>query len=94
MTTTLTPHQTYRAEVIELRAMNEWSTYSAAQRVAFEVLATVPDDAEALRLIARRLRSVVLDAAAMESNRREAAATLATVRHEIAAYFVAERHNF
>ena len=94
MTTTLTPHQTYRAEVIELRAMNEWSTYSAAQRIALEVLATVPDDAKALQLIARRLRSVVLDAAAMESNRREAAATLATVRHEIASYFVAERHNF
>ena len=94
MTTTLTGHQAYRAEVIELRAMNEWSTYSDAMRIARDVFAVEPDDAEAERLIAPRLHDVVLTAAAMESNRREAAATIAAVRESIAGYFVAERRYF
>jgi len=93
MAKTLTNHQTWRAEVIELRLMNDYGLYHEAYDIAIEVLKAEHDDAAALTRIAKRLGGTVRRASNLESSRIEASATLAVVRHEVAAYFVAERAN-
>lgn len=90
----LTEHQSWRAKVIELRLMNEWGLYSEAMEIAREVWALDLDENEMIKRLSRRLRRVVDLAAALESNRHEAAATLAAVRREVAEYFVTERRHF
>ena len=93
MAKTLNNHQTWRAEVIELRLMNEEHLYREAYDIAIQVLEAEHDDAAALTRIAKRLGGTVRRASSLESNRIEASVTLAAVRHEVAAYFVAERAN-
>ena len=93
MAKTLNNYQTWRAEVIELRLMNEEHLYREAYDIAIQVLKDEHDDAAALSRIAKRLGGTVRRASNLESNRIEASATLAAVRHEVAAYFVAERAN-
>ena len=90
----LTNHQSWRAQVIELRLMNEYFLYAEAERIALEVFAIESDDDAAYRRIVLRLGGVVRLASNLESSRVEASVTLAAVRHEVASYFVAERRHF
>ena len=90
----LTEHQSWRAEVIELRLMNEWNLYSEAMEIASGVWALDLDENEMIERLSLRLRGVVGFAAALESNRREAAATRAAVCREVAEYFVTEHRHF
>lgn len=89
----LTAHQKWRATVIDLRLMNDFDLYQSAYEIAVDVLRSEPDEI-ALKKIAKRIRRLAWKAAARESNRREAVATISAVCSEIAEYFVTERKHF